>query len=464
TGATATERLAGEALAAGWAAVDGDETTAWVSPFATPLGSTLTIDTDPATGAGTGAGNVVVTQRTEPWYSTITSFRVHDARGSTTEVTVPPPDAAGRSTIDLGGLHGPTLAFEVTGVAERRTIDRRYGEPTVLPVAIAELAGAGLTTGTVPDLLDTGCRDDLVRIDGEGVPLRITAPVSDLLRGDAVTAGPCDPGPFPLTAGAHRIETAPGRTTGLTVDRIVLTDRSDDPATGRPDTTVQHHTRTSRVVTVEPCPSGCWVVLGEGHDPAWRASVDGTGLPAPTLVDGGFNGWWLEPDDEARTVRFTWSPQPVLTTGLALTVMAVVLCGALVALDRRRRPVAAPDRPELAGADRSRPRIGRRLIVVVGALWCLAAGLVVAPLWALAPVPIVAVAVLTRSMRPAGIVALVLAAAGAITIVWRVVQWRPFPDAGWVLNFDDLHRGGLFVVTALVASAIVRDRAPGPRA
>ena len=55
--------------------------------------------------------------------------------------------------------------------------------------------------------------------------------------------------------------------------------------------------RTSRDVTVDGCPDGCWLVLGEGFHDSWSASTAGGDLGPPQLVDGGFNGWWIPPRD-----------------------------------------------------------------------------------------------------------------------------------------------------------------------
>ncbi len=467
-GAVASARLPGTPGAAGWAAVDGDDSTAWVSPFGSAVGATLLVPTVP----GAEVDELVVTQRLDPWYSTITGLRIHDPDGGHLDVVVPAPDAQGRSTIGLGTAVDGPVTVEVTEVDERTTIDRRYGEPTVLPVAIAGIAGAGIAAADVPDVLDTGCRDDLVRIDGAPVALRVTGPIGDLLRGDPARVTACDDPSLAIPAGAVLVETAPGATTGLQIDRVVLADlpaaadADADPGLAapvvRPGAEVLRSERTTRTVAVDACPVGCWFVLGEGYNPAWRATVDGAPLPGPSMVDGGFNGWWLAPSDEARTVTAVWSPQPVLTTALTLSVIGLALVGGLVAVDRRRRPLADPDRPSFARRGERTP-VDRRRLTVVGLAWCVLAGLVVAPLWALVPIPVVAVTLLTRSTRPAGFVALGLGVVGAVTIVWRVVQWRPFPDAGWVLDFDDLHRPGLFLVTALLATAVLPDRAPGRR-
>ena len=156
-------------------------------------------------------------------YSPITGLRVVGDDASF-DVTVPPPDADGVSHVTLPRRVGGPVRLEVTTIEPRFVLDRRYAEPVVLPAAIAELSLGERTV--VPDRVDTGCRDDLVQIDGEAIPVRIEAAVADLLAGEAVEATPCESTAVALTAGTHRLTTASGATTGIQVDRVVLADRA----------------------------------------------------------------------------------------------------------------------------------------------------------------------------------------------------------------------------------------------
>lgn len=465
-GAVASGRLTGSAASAGRAAFDGRADTAWRSAFGAAVGSTLTVAVD----ATAGGGPTTIVQPDDPTLSVITGMRVSDDVGTAAEVTLGGP---GASTVDLAALAGSTWTFEITAIDARSTIDRRYGEPTELPVAITTINGTGLPLVELPTTIDTGCRPDLVEIDGQPVPVRVEARTDHLLSGFPVRAEVCDQGPIALGPGVATVGTARGTDTGLQVDRIVLRGHGD-PAAGEitgamgttvpletPAVTIERAGRTERRASIDGCTQGCWIVLGEGHNPAWTARLDGDDLGEPALVDGGFNGWWLEPSTSARTVEFSWSPQPLLTAGLALSGLGVALCVGLVVIDRRRRPLPVPDPPKLSdprewGAASTGTSL--RQILAVGAAWVVSAALVVGPLWALAPIPVLAVMALTRSIRPAGVVAVMLGGVGSVVMLWRVVRIRPVPDAAWVLNFDDLHRPGLFLVTALFASALLHDR------
>ena len=97
------------------------------------------------------------------------------------------------------------VTLEVVATDARTTIDRRFGEPVTLPVAISELSAGPRTDG--PARIDTGCRDDLLSVDGQPVPIRISAAVSELLAGAAVHAAVCGDGRLALAAGDHELVT-----------------------------------------------------------------------------------------------------------------------------------------------------------------------------------------------------------------------------------------------------------------
>ena len=62
-------------------------------------------------------------------------------------------------------------------------------------------------------------------------------------------------------------------------------------------------------------------------------------------------------------------------------------------------------------------------------------------------------AALGRSRLLAVVALAVWLGCGAI-VLWRVVRYRPFPNAGWPSTFEDLHRPGMLVL-ALLAGAVV---------
>ncbi len=78
--------------------------------------------------------------------------------------------------------------------------------------------------------------------------------------------------------------------------------------------------------TVTKCPTGCWLILGEGFNDGWQAEQGSTDLGPPQQISGGFNGWWLPGSDSPVTVTMTWTPQRTMWIGMFLALLAVVAC------------------------------------------------------------------------------------------------------------------------------------------
>jgi arabinofuranan 3-O-arabinosyltransferase len=443
SGGRASRRLTGVATAAGWAATDGNAETAWITPFAEAVGSSLRVDD---TG---GERQLRITQPAGD-YSPITGIRVRSGRDRW-DLQVPGPDAGGTSVVDLPGPLSPgPVTLTITAVEPRITLDRRYAEPVELPAAIAELSVGERTL--VPDRVDTGCRSDLLQIDGQPIAVRVFAPVDDLLAGDGVPAVPCEEGAVDLDPGVHRLTTTNGAFTGLHVDRVVLASgNAAATSTPPPTVTVTSSGRLSRSLVVDNCPDGCWLVLGEGFQTSWSASTDAGDLGDPQLVDGGFNGWWVPPSDGPTAVTVRWTAQTPLDVALLLTLIAVLACIVLAVVDRRRDVVLAPAEPDFEFPGR---RQALRPLLVAGGAWIVAAVLLVGPVWALLAAVGTAALVVVRRPRLVGIVTLgILAVIGAV-MVWVVRDEHPFPDAGWPARFEWLHGWGLFAAVTLLVTLV----------
>jgi arabinofuranan 3-O-arabinosyltransferase len=404
---------------------------------------------------------LTVTQRTGD-VSPITGLRLTSGATSM-DLAVPPPDENGQSIVALPeSLTAGPVELEITAIEPRTTIDRRFGEPVVLPAAITELSVGPSTS--IPTVLDGGCRDDLITIDGRPLPVEITGSPSELLAGEALSAEPCEEAALLLDAGRHRIATTPGARTGLQVDRIVLDGRQPDQGAfaAFPQATVTSSDRLSRTVTVDGCPEGCWLVLGEGFHDSWSARTADGDLGTPTMVDGGFNGWRIPPSDGPTVVTLEWTSQGPLTIALVLSVVAVVACIVLAVLDRRRRPDGVRVRParfEFPGRPVARPAL-----VAGAAVWIVAAGLFVGPVWALAAVAgSVVVLALARRPRLAGLVTLGALAFIGAAIVWIVRTEQPGPFAGWPVRFERVHTLGLFAAVSLLPAAAGWPRRRGRR-
>jgi arabinofuranan 3-O-arabinosyltransferase len=390
-------------------------------------------------------------------HSPITGLRV-TAGAVSADVTVTPADASGSSTVAFPEtLPAGPVQLTILGADPHSVLDRRYGEPVVEPAAISALSG--IVPTTIPGSFDSGCRDDLVTIDARPLPIRVQGTTAALLAGDPVSAEPCDGSALALTRGSHLLATAKGLDSGLDIDRVVFA-APDRPTPGAaangPTATVTSQSRTDRKVTVDRCPDGCWLILGEGFHDSWSASTPAGSLGPPQLVDGGFNGWWIPPSAGPVAVSVHWTAQPPLTIALILTALAILACLLLVALDRRSAPALVTAAPTFAPIGRPIPTRRRW---IAAATWVVAAVLLVGPGWALVAALAAAVllVVLGRPRTVGWVSVGILIVMGAV-VAWVVQHERPYPDAGWPVRFEWLHGLGLFAAVSLAIVAFAGHR------
>jgi arabinofuranan 3-O-arabinosyltransferase len=447
---TADRRLTGSLDAAGWWATDGDESTAWTSPFGNVLGATLTVPLN-----GRPLETMTITQPDDQLHSVITEVTI-----TVGDTTVRRPVVAGQP-IDVPALAGDAAELTITGIAERTTVDRRYAEQTVLPVSIIEITSPAITP-TVPVPAATTAQPEcltVATVAGAGestIDIRLAGDErSALWLGERIDLDACQP--TKLVAGEHRI-TAPDSV--LQVDRISLisTEASLPFATARRPATMTVD-RSSRTITVPACPAGCWLTFGEGFNTGWRATLDGVALSEPTLIDGGFNGWWLAPSTDERTVQLRWQPQRTLDIALAVSLLAVVACVVIATRGRRTdpHPNEAPARLPFESA---RHTDERRAVLVGGAALVVATASLIGPAW----LPWAAIAgglAAWRRRRHAfalAAISLLIAIYGVVVVRQRAD--RSFANAAWPGRFEDLHRPGVFAVCLLAAWLLSGREAP----
>ncbi|MDQ3737974.1 MAG: DUF3367 domain-containing protein, partial [Actinomycetota bacterium] len=475
-GPVASDRLAGVPGAAAWAVADGDADTAWISPFAYPGEHVL----DVPLGAGTVPRSFTITQPRTGDFSTITSLRITTAERDWT-VDVPAPDDSGTSTVTLPqSVDAERVQVAIAGFDGVVITDRRYAEPVFLPVAISELSLAERVT--VPDEIDLGCRRDLLEVDGQPLGVRLSGSLDGLLAGEPFAAALCSTAPLLLDEGEHRISASARASTGLTVDRVVLsspgsrltsqgvTGDGEDP----PPTEILSRTRTSARASVGPCPQGCWFVFGEGYNDAWSAKVetpvepddDDPGAPtdrgttenlgAPTPVDGGFNGWFISPTDDEVEVTVEWTAQGRATYGLLLSGIFIAAAMSLILLDRSRSAVSVGDHPELMSVGTTEPAWHVAVGVIVGLV---TAVLFIRPAWAV-PVAVVGViAIVLRRVRFVGAAGVAVALWVGGSTAWTVWRERPFPSGLWLESVVGLHFLGLLAIVLVFTTSVLPDDA-----
>jgi arabinofuranan 3-O-arabinosyltransferase len=452
-GTIASARLTGDLSSRGLFATDGDANTAWTSPFGTANGITLTVPLD-----GTVVSSLRLRQRVDALHSLITKVRV-DIDGVAVDLVVPTPDAQGVSLLQLPApLVGHTMTIAITGTRPRTTIDRRFAELTDLPVSIRELSAPAivLSTRLQGDLAGPFCTKGLITLDGADLGVSMTQhDVTALADGGMVQVHTCPERGIRIADGQHRLSTLDGRSTGIDVDRVVLTSGSPMRSVAAQPVAVQR-TLDTRTATVAACPSGCWLIFGEGFNVAWHASVHGSSLGPPRQVAGGFNGWWLPPSTTPTVVDISWSLQRSLDWALAASALFIGLCLVLVVRVRRATADSAPDWVS------SPPRLTRdgwapqSLAVSAAAALAIVAvtALIAAPstaLYALVPAVLV---VLLRRPRVAAVVAAVLLAALGGRVLQRQLSNRFPANAAWPGFFEKLHRPGMLIVALLLVAAL----------
>jgi arabinofuranan 3-O-arabinosyltransferase len=241
--------------------------------------------------------------------------------------------------------------------------------------------------------------------------------------------------------------------TGVDVDQVVLRSGEVAAAPPPPKVTVSR-TRTTRTAIVAPCPSGCWLILGEGYNNGWDATGGGVALGAPRQISGGFNGWWLPASTTPTTVTMSWTPQRTMWIGMAVAALAVLGC--LILIRRDREVAELPSLPVPVAAWPPVPTSRGGAVAVAAALVALSV-LCIAPQYGVYAAAVGVLVVLLKRPLVAGVAAVVVSAAIGALIVRRQVLYRYFANPDWPGQFADLHQLGLFVVILLLAGGLVDD-------
>ena len=435
--------LTGVPGARGAAALDGDPASSWITPFGEPTGHRLTLRE-----TSTAASLSVAQPQGD--FSPITELSLTDADGT----LIVPIDPASNGEIQLERpVSLDDLTIEITAVDPRTTIDRRFGEPIVLPAAISEIMFDAVSPGVRPvDTITADCRPDLVELDGRPLELAFTAGTDSFLAGEPATAVPCTPVER-LDVGEHELIGSDSTGTGLQVDQVLLTEGGPDDASGLVTPSAVSTSTRQHVIEVPPCPRGCWVVVGEGYNTGWTASTDDGSLGAPTLVDGNANGWYLEPSTAPTTVTVSWTAQRPLNIAFALSALGALLAIALVGFDRRR----SDDADAIARAPRFATlgdHTTRRPAAITVGVGVVATALFVGWAWAFVALLLGIPTVVLRRNRLLAAIGAVIVLGTGVVVVAVVRADRPYPGAGWPIRFEWLHGWTLLGVVLLTVSTL----------
>jgi arabinofuranan 3-O-arabinosyltransferase len=320
--ARSSEHLPGSVHARASSAFDGDLSTAWSTPLVGVAGQWVELE---LAEGGVLLSELEVGIVADDHHSTPTRLLLEADGSAPVEVAVPPvepgPPGAVR-TVSLAlpqPLGGSRLRVTVLEVDARTSPDWYTAEPATLPVAIAGIAtpGAPLRPPAVP--VDTGCRDDLLRVDGQAVPVRVTGPVTATERYPALDVEACG-GPLALGPGSVEVETAPGLETGLHLDRLVLRNPAWETGPGT-EGAASGAGRAPRVEVTGSGPASAratiastdgepfWLLLDQSVNDGWELSIDGATVDGPRPLDAYAAGWLVEPDGPGELMASVrWAP------------------------------------------------------------------------------------------------------------------------------------------------------------
>jgi hypothetical protein len=196
-----------------------------------------------------------------------------------------------------------------------------------------------------------------VEVNDIPVPVRIVGTAAEARSGLTMTS--CA-GAIALEQGSNTVRAVPGLDTGIDIDRVVLssgaTGRATPPATlGTPldqsgaTVRVVDSSPDSYALAVQTDGTPFWLVLGESNNAGWDASASAGSVGKRQLVDGFANGWLVTPRGAGTfAMELRWTPQRLVWLGLAVSVVAALLCVVLVFLGWRRRAAMPPGADALA--------------------------------------------------------------------------------------------------------------------
>ncbi|MEL7207033.1 MAG: hypothetical protein AAGK32_02170, partial [Actinomycetota bacterium] len=353
-----------------------------------------------------------------------------------------------------------TIRVTIEEVAERTTIDWYSSFPVALPVAIAELGLPDATDSRAPadDAVLGACREDVLLVDGQPVPVRLDGEVDGAVARSPLALSTCDGAPLDLAPGTHRIESVPGSVSGVDLDRLVLESSVTPPPQPSPPppatVEIDGETRVGYDLTVPDASGPFWLALGQSRNEGWQATATGATLSEPTTISGFANGWYVEPDGSGPVqIELRWTPQQLVWYAAGWSLLAVLACAVLIFRGRGRAP-AGDEEPgaliEPAPLDSDVPDVapGRQALAAGGAF--LVAVLVSTPAVALLTAGAVIVALrFRRGPLWVRLAPPLLYAAIAGYVMVENVRVRAPVDFAWPPQFEAAHWPGMLVVLLL---------------
>jgi len=488
--AESSSRLPGTLSSRASAAVDGDPSTAYQTPLNVTAGNWIQYTyPDPVTIDG-----LDMTFLTDGKHSVPTRVSVSADGGPGVPVELAPTDLGdgnerGATTevrAETGNLTGTAFRVTFDQVNEAASKEWFGGTRTVLPIGVAEVGLPTVTPRPSSAPIEGQCRNDLVNIGGEPVPMRLVGTIGQAESSRALRLEACD-GAVDIPDGRTLLESGRGTETGLDVELLTLasaagggagvdtlaTAPDDGPA---PPATVGERTaRLTWQAQVTDAVEPYWVVLAQSYGPGWTAETsDGSSLGAPTLVNGFANGWMVDPAEYGAdvTITMTWAPQKWVWTGLAASSLGVLLCiGLIIGRPRRGRKRSSDVSTAVEGMvpvgvspfESDGPPIGPARVAALSAVIAVLAVVFGGPL---VGIGVGAVAVVGLSIRRGQAVVRIasvgLFGAAAAFIVAKQARNGYQVDFNWMERFEVTHAWALAATMLLLVAVVVDAVRAGP--
>jgi arabinofuranan 3-O-arabinosyltransferase len=181
-----------------------------------------------------------------------------------------------------------------------------------------------------------GCVE-LARVDGRPLRVALAGTVGELTAGEALPVRGCN-GPLRLGAGDHRVRSGPGWLVDLLGFSAPAPSTRLAPPAPPADLRVTESSRSGMTIRAGAAGGPYYLVVGQGYDRRWRATMDGRPLGPPLLLDGYSVGWRIS-DQHPHRFEVAFGPQQTATWSFVASAAGLVLVALLLVGRRpRRRP------------------------------------------------------------------------------------------------------------------------------
>lgn len=306
-------RNGGDPALSGVAAIDGDPTTSWV-PEAERVVS-LELSEYPSEPESLTV--VLRSDAPRPRWVTVAgadgtvSRRVSETGCATTG------SGLCEVVLDVGGLDLRR------GLSMSLVTDEDAG-----PIEVVEVELDGEANPTLRPI--TGCRPDLVSIDGVAIPVRLEGSTSDLLARESVAVVGCER--IELADGVHDLSTA----VHSSINDIVLDSGGPPIPTAEPvPVDAQRHGATRYTVGLPESEEDVVLLLGQAQVPQWGATAGSEDLGPALLLDG--QAAWVVPAGASGDVEVSFVTQTRYRLLVLVSALGHLAAVALVVIGPRRR-------------------------------------------------------------------------------------------------------------------------------